>query len=331
MSKGADIYGWTYVSGWAAALESEMLPASFFEQMLDMAEVGDVFYSLTDTPVRDEFGEVEDMLQADARVRGFYDGVLERMRASSPSPQVIDMLRVQREIRSFKNFVKRRIMGLEVPPVASRYGDGVWELLWEGAPTEVPPYFQPVVGKARQALASQPERPEVLDAAFDGACLRALCDAAWLTGSSFIVEYYRRYDTAKGVELLWRARAMGLGEEVERLLVEGRQDHALFAALEQSEQERWPSAIASAMPGLDIGRVAAAEGLGRVQSFTRAGEEWLMAFARDARFVPFGPERVFGCAVGLMAEAGNLVLAVAGRANGIAPDVLRLRLRTCYV
>ena len=77
MREGSQIYGWTYVSGWAAALESKMLPASFFEQMLDMADVDDVFYSLTDTPVRDEFGEVADMLQADERVRRFYDGEIE--------------------------------------------------------------------------------------------------------------------------------------------------------------------------------------------------------------------------------------------------------------
>ena len=124
---------------------------------------------------------------------------------------------------------------------------------------------------------------------------------------------------------------MGLGEEVERLVVEDRQNHALFAAMQQAVPGDWPAAIASEMPGLDAERVAAAEGLGRIQAFTGAGEEWLMAFARDARFVPFGPERVFGCAVGLMAEADNLVLAVAGRAHGIAPDVLHPRLRTCYV
>lgn len=308
-----------------------MLRARFFEQILDMAEVDDVFYSLTDTPVRDEFGEVEDMLQADTKVRAFYDGVLEQMRIRSPSPRVIDMLRMQQEIRSLKSFVKRRGMDLEVSPVASRYGDEVWELLWEGEPTDVPPHFQPVVGAAREALASQPERPEVLDAVFDGACLRALCDAAGLTGSGFIVEYYRRYDTAKGVEMLWRARAMGLGEEVERLLIEGRQERALFAALEGADQEDWPAVVASAMPGLDGDRVAAAEGLERIQLFTSAGDAWLMALARDAQYVAFGPERVFGCAVGLMAEADNLVLAVGGRANGIAPDVLRPCLRACYV
>ena len=331
MAKDPQIYGWTYASGWSAALESKMLSASFFEQMIDMAEVDDVFYSLTDTPVRDEFGEVEDMLQADARVRAFYDDELERLRGFSPSPHVIDILRVQKEIRSLKSFVKRTQMGLEVPPVDSRYGDEVWELLWESRPTEVPSHFGPVVDRARETLAAQPERPEVLDAAFDGACLRTLCDAARLTGSSFIVECFRRYDTAKGVELLWRARATGLGEDVERLLIESRQNSALFAALAQADPEDWLGAIASEMPGFDTERVAAAEGPARIQAFTGAGEEWVMAFARDARFVPFGPERVFGCALGLRAEADNLVLAVAGRANGIAPDVLRPRLRTCYV
>ena len=308
-----------------------MLSERFFEQILETDLIEDVFYSLADTPLRDEFAHPEQMREADTVVRTFYHGVLDEMRTFSPSPQVIDMLRMQEEIRSLKNFVKRRHMDMDIQPAESRFGDEAWERLWGGMLVDLPHYLQPVAEKGRAALQAQPQHLEVLEAAFDSACLRALCDTAHLTGSGFIVEYYRRYDTAKGVELLWRARGMGSAENIERLLVQDRQHDALFATLGSADMAQWPAALASDMDGLDSARLEAAADSERIREYVRAAERWLMGFARQAKYVAFGPERVFGCVLGLEAEADNLVLVIGGRANDIAPDLLRRHLKACYV
>ena len=331
MATQPDIHNWTFASGRAAALEARMLPAGFFEQIIEMLELDDVFYSLTDTPMRDEFAHPEEMQDADPKVNAFYGGMVEELRSFSPAPEAIDALRLDGDLRGLKNFVKRRFLDMEISPLASRYGDEAWERLWEGRPTEVPQCFQQVLLRPREVLASQPERCELFEAAFDSARLRALCHAAQLTGCPFIAEYFRRYDTAKGVELLWRARMMESGREMEELFVEGRQDGALFHALVQADPEDWPALLASAMPGLETDGLAAAQGAERIQAFEAQADAWLMGFAHQAQYVAFGPERVFGCAVGLLAEADNLSLAIGGRANGIAPGLLRQHLRTCYV
>jgi vacuolar-type H+-ATPase subunit C/Vma6 len=85
------------------------------------------------------------------------------------------------------------------------------------------------------------------------------------------------------------------------------------------------------MDGIEPEELAAAGPVERVRAFVRAADAWLMAFARTAKYVPFGPERVFGCAVGLEAESYNFVLVLSGRANDIAPEMLRRLLRMPYV
>jgi len=56
-----------------------------------------------------------------------------------------------------------------------------------------------------------------------------------------------------------------------------------------------------------------------------------MNFAKGAKLQTMGPERVAGYFVGLKAQVFNLKLVISGRFNGIDPEMLRRRLRDCYV
>jgi len=242
---------------------------------------------------------------------------------------VADLLLLREDLRSLRNFVKRTEMGLDVSQVPSRYREDVWARLAGGLETDAPEMFGEVLAKARAARGASAS-PAVFDAAFDSASLVALCEAAWRTGSEFIAGYWQRYDAARGVESLWRARALEMDEGTRRLLRDGRQDAELLAALEEAEPDEWPSLIASAMSGLDAAGISEAEGTDRIRAFVHAADEWLMDYTREARMVPFGPERVFGCLAGLEAEAHNMRVAVVGRANNVSPQVLREHLCALY-
>ena len=50
-----------------------------------------------------------------------------------------------------------------------------------------------------------------------------------------------------------------------------------------------------------------------------------------ARYVTFGPERVFGYLSGLTTEVFNLRLTLGGVLNKLGKDALRERLRKTYV
>jgi len=321
---------WAFASGRTAALETRMLPRAFFERALELSSLEDVLHSLNETPWSAAFAAPQELREADSKVRTLAASLREEMRRFCPDPKLADLLELPEEFRSLKSFVKRQEFGLDVAPGVSRYREETWAALWTGQETELPVHFQRAAAQAKAALGGKPKTLALLEAALDSARLTALCEAARETGSQFIGEYYRRHETAKGVELLWRGHIAGLDPKLQRLLLEGRQEPALFRALRESEETEWPALLASALEGLATDRLGWASGVDRIREFIRAADEWLMAFLRPARRVAFGAERVFGYLVGLDAEAFNLTLCLSGRAYGIEPEVLRDHLRACY-
>jgi len=308
-----------------------MLNGDFFEGLVGAEGLEDVLSYLGESPMADEIRTQEDLDAVEPKVKALYAARIKELRDCSPDPDVVGLLELPGWLRSLKSFIKRTRMGMDVPPVESRWSDETWERLLAGLETDLPGVFVRAVERAGVAGGKLPESPAVLDAALDTEFLCAICEAAERTGSGFVSGYYRRYDTARGVEMLWRARALGMDEGVVSLYSHGRRDGELFAELARSGEEEWPRTVASRMEGIRLEVPADAAPAERTHLFAVASDRWLMDYARAAKYVPFGPERVFGCALGLEAEAYNSVLAVGGRASHVAPAVLRRHLRATYV
>ena len=306
-----------------------MAPLSVFEKALQASRPEDVLQELRASLTGEHLAGPGALREADAASRRSCRAVIEEMRRLSPQPRVADLLLLEQELQSFKSYVKRRHLGMDVPPVESRHSEETWEQLWAGAETDLPPAFAAVAQRTRSA--ARPESPGLFDAAFDSSALRALCETAEALGNEFIAEHFSRFDTVKGVELLWRARLLGMPQESQQALATGRRNRDLFMNLLRRDADDWPPLLAPAMDGLPVEDIASARSSVRIREFVRAADHWLMDFVREARMVTFGPERVFGCIVGLLAEAHNVGLVGAGRANGIAPDVLRPHLKATYV
>ena len=101
------------------------------------------------------------------------------------------------------------------------------------------------------------------------------------------------------------------------------------------EQRAWSGALRGLFDGELVaadqgteGRSASGE---EVQRVARRADELLMEQARRTRFVPFGPEPVFGYLWGLRAETDNLKAVVGGLQAGVPADRIREQLRPTYV
>jgi len=331
MTDAPDIRTWTFASGRAAALEARMAPQGQVQKLVQAAGPEEIAQALRGMLIGERGADVQQLQEADTLSRRFYRDMVEDLRRLSPAPHVADLLLVQQELRSLKSHIKRAQLGMDVPTVESRYGEETWSRLWTGLQTDLPPIFDAVIRRARALTGGRMDRPALFDAAFDSASLSALREAADALGNEFVAEYFARYDTVRGVELLWRARVLGLPEEIEQVLAEGRRNMDLFAELRRRDVEDWPELLASAMHGLDVEAVASQEGMARVREFVGAAGRWLMSFLQEGKMVPFGPERVFACMAGLLAEGQNVALAATGRALDIAPGVLAPHVKATYV
>ncbi len=322
---------WTYASGNAAAREVRMLPESFFRELLSESVPDGLLRRAGETVLRERIRTVDDLYDADRHAEETWEELLHEMGAACPTPAIEELFELPRLFRSFKSYVKREQFGLEVDPVPSRFSDADWEELWNGYAPQVTSCLRLAAVRARDLAKEEPNRPDYMDGVMDIHCLIGLRETAEQGAGAFIAEFYRHYGAVKGVEMLWRAREAGVDERAETLLWEMRQEHELFIALSQAEEETWVDLVGSVLEGLQVTILDGGTGYGRLRDFVRASDEWLMAHARDARNVPFGPERVFGFLLGMQAELQNLKMVLAGRALGVPSDVLTGRLRAVYV
>jgi len=320
------------VSGLVAAREGRMLPRDFFRQLAAEADLDAVLRRLGETVFQDRLADAAAVRRLDEIAEQALADCARELRALSPSDVATCHLDVRRTLAELRRFVRHK----EAHPDEERPSepsdeDDVWERLWADLPADAPHYARRAVERARDLLPAASERPELLDVAVDSQCLRALCEEAERRGNASIAGYWRRYDTAKGAEAFWRARTLRLDQEVQDVLVGERQEAALFAELARTDEADWPDLLSGAVDGLAPGRLRDLQGAARIGEFARQAAEALADYARRARSVAFGPERVFGYAIGMEAEVFNLKLMVGGRAAGVAPELLEERLRPCYV
>ena len=189
----------------------------------------------------------------------------------------------------------------------------------------------------------------MVDLLFDGALLRAelaLADEIgrrW--GSSQLAEIIRRWVELQCLLVIARARRQSDGLPVVRQyfgLPIGEADW--LAALYEAEEPEgaqvqlaWRTALESVLDGelVSSGQVAVSPeepvGAQEVERVARRADEVLIERVRAVRWVPFGPEPVFGYLWGLRAETDNLKAIVGGLQAGVSPEVIREQLRPTYV
>ena len=61
-----------------------------------------------------------------------------------------------------------------------------------------------------------------------------------------------------------------------------------------------------------------------------ATDNYLLDMLRPVKYIPFGPERVFGYFCGLTTEVFNLKLLLGGKVHRVENNLLRERLRKTY-
>ncbi|MBS3761839.1 MAG: V-type ATPase subunit [Planctomycetes bacterium] len=321
---------WTYASGRTAALESRMVDMNFFQNIIQMSDADNMVPRLSETLLGETLNRSDDLREADRAIDEAYREFIVELQGVSPDPLVANLTLWRKDLRSLRNHIKRNYMDVSVSEVPSRWEPAQWDRLWQDLLTPLPPIFGEIVERC-QDVAESAESPEMFDAVFDSVSLKVLCDKARETDSEFITNWWQRYDTARGVEFLWRGRALGWDDEAMNLLVRERQDTELFDELSVRELDEWPKLLPSSMEGLDVSGLSSGSGIEKIRSFAQSYDRWLMDYAREARYIAFGPERIFGGLLGLSAESYNMGLAVVGRANQVDPDRLSERMKALYV
>ena len=186
--------------------------------------------------------------------------------------------------------------------------------------------------KDSRSMLSRTGNPCLADNILDHAYYGELIDIAESTGLPFAVGYARLVVDTANLRTLIRARAAGKRPEIiHELLFEG--GTVLRESLIEFTEATDALVQLFAPAGLETAAQKGVEVLsgGSMTDFERECDNAINAYLSDAERIGFGPEVVIAYLAAVENEVMSLRIVLTGKLMGIAPEILRERLRESYV
>ena len=327
MASIKNISKWGFVSGRISVLEARFLPREFYLGIIAQERPEEIIPHLQETFLREYLtpGAVWDDFSALAD-RCFHDMALS-IRADCPSPVVADMFLLPGDYLNLKEALSGKT---DFPFQGGTFSLEKLTAIAHGEYGEIPGsvtegwgWFS---GEALDAGLG------IMDIVLDGAYLRHLLALAAAAKSEMISTYVNDRVATHVTALFWRALNQGLSPKPyqQHLLPLGEFTSMTVELAGLNNVEAWPPVVGGAV-GDALFQSLEFERDEQVYMFDMKATNHLTRLAGDGKLQTAAPERVFAFLAGLRVEMENLKLVVSGKLNRIDPDVLKERLKDCYV
>lgn len=320
---------WGFVCGRISALEARLLPYDLFQALVPLERTEDIFARLQDTFLREWMtpGGVN-WTDWTASIDQYFVEQVQGLARDLPEPALGDLFLLPYDYLNLKRAV------LNQPPYAFAANLFPQERLTAVASGDVallPDELRPVVAGVVGA-ASGEGGAALVDMVLDGAYLRHVQAIAAQVNAPLITAALRELVLGRAVVVLWRALLAGQAiKPFERNFLPLGEWNGIISEMIAAPDVRGWGAV---LPGIvgDIWREAQQSAdEEQVFRFEQLLSNRVMALAQRGKLQTSGPERVFGYLWALNVEAYNLKLVISGRVNGVDPELLKRRLRVCYV
>jgi V/A-type H+/Na+-transporting ATPase subunit C len=322
-----NIAGWGFVSGRISVLERRFLPREFFLNIIGLDIIGDILAYLQETFLAeyftpgaawDDFGALTD--------RCFHEIALS-IRNECPSSIPVDIHTIHGDYLNLRN----ALVGVTTFPFPAGILDqDKLRGIAAGELEELPRSL--TEDKARFINDRNGIDKDIVDIVLDGAYLRHLLMLAEELDSPMISEYVNDRILMSLTSIFWRALNQDIeGWRFQRYLSPlGVFTHVIDELSDIENPETWPAVINGAI-GDCVARALTESKDEQVSFFELLATNHLTRLIQAGKVQTAGPERVFSFIAGLNMEMQNLKLVVTGRLNRISKDMLKLKLKDCYV
>ena len=320
---------WGFVCGQVSVLEAGLLPRDFFQGLAGLEKLDDLLHRLQDTPLRDFVTPGASWEEWNDIVDQHFRHEMLAVRENSPSGAVAALFLLPGDYLNLKRALLR--LG-SYPFPANLFSEERLAAAAAGDLSGLPQDLRVTLARLGGSPSDDPAARAALDTALDGAYLRHMLNLAVELDIPMISAYVDDLVLSRAVTMVWRAARSGqpLKALEDHVLPLGGHTHIVRALLSAGDPRGW-GALVPGVVGDCLRQALESADKDPVQAFDLHVSNALMNFAKGAKLQTMGPERVAGYFVGLKAQVFNLKLVISGRFNGIDPEMLRRRLRECYV
>ena len=330
MAKKIKDTDYLFLSARIRSLERNLLSKPRIERMLQAetpAECAQVLTELGYPPF--DAGSEAGLNQALSQVRSELFTDLARF---MPDPAILDVFKLKYDYHNLKTLIKSQgadVSALLVDAGRIRAGEmaakyqqsGKWDFLPE-----------PMKGAAQEAarVLAETGDPQRSDFVLDRTYFAEMLALAKATRCDFLVDYVRTQIDAANLRSAVRTMRMHrAGAFLQQVLFDGGSvsvDRILADVSGGVAALYRPTPLREAAV---LGEEAVAGG--SLTAFEKACDNAVLAKVGQARSVPFGPQVVIGYVAARESEFTAARIILSGRMAGLSGDIIRERLRDCYV
>ena len=329
MSKKKEAY--LCISAMLAAREPKLLTNEKAERMLDAPTVEDAAKLLNESGYPDmsqmDASEIEKSL---ARHR---DEVFTELGKYSPDKSLVDVFRIKYDYHNLKAILKAEAVVADAKQLLSDAGRipgrKLLELYNEEKRLELPGTLADAMTEAKSVLA-RTGNPQMSDFILDKAYFAELTAIAEKLDSKFLRGYVSLLTDSTNLKSTVRTLRMGKGQEfLNQVLIPGGS-----VGVERLANVTDKDTLAALF---SLGTLAEAAQLGgealeggSMTRFELACDNAVNSYLRGAKLICYGCEPVLAYMAAIESEITAIRMILTGRLAGIAPQVIRERLRDLY-
>lgn len=319
-----------FLTAMLRAREADMLDRDRMDRMLSAPGYADAAKLLTDCGYPDL--SAADAKGVDAALSAHRKAIFDEISRMAPEQALTDAFRLKYDYHNAKVIIKAEGAHVAGEHLLSDCGRVPPEMLHEAYVAEkfsdLPPALGAAMAEARDTLA-RTGNPQLADFVLDRAFFAELTDISRGTGSQFLIQYAKLQIDGANLRAAVRTVRMGRGQDFLRsALIPGgavAPDRLAQSAAAGGE------GLAALYVATCLSEAAAlgAEAMkgGSMTRFELACDNALTAYLASAGMIAFGREPVTAYLAMAEAEITAVRMILTGRLAGIAPEVIRERLR----
>ncbi len=330
---GITPHDWGFVSGTVAAAEESLIGRDFFERLLEIEGPARIPSVMGETRLRESFSSETSPSQFEELIESDLTGAFSSVRGLCPDPLAADILLLKYEYLNLKRYLKENLVGL--PAARSPRGkisDEEWDRAYQGLSTQLPWHFYEACARVRLEVRDEEINPYTIDLIIDSEYLNHIAELSKSLGSELVANFFSEQVKLQVVDVIWRTKLSG-GDfsPVSTFFLQGELSSGNYTELTEVTGDMWGNLLASLLPENVYSSTIEGQPADISSRFGHAMADHLMQLAREARFVTFGMEKVFGYLFGEITQAYNLNVTLGGIFNRVDRSLLSERIRDTYV
>lgn len=311
------------------AREAKMLDRDRMDRMLNAPTYADAAKLLVDCGYEDMSGLDAKMLDAVLAARK--QEIFEELYRMSPEPELVDIFRLRYDYHNAKVVIKSAGAGVDgqhlFSDVGRVTGEAIARACQEDQYNDLPKALAAAIKEARTMLAKT-GNPQMADFILDRAYFAEMTELAKRQGNAFAAGYVKIMIDSANLRTAVRTVRMNKGQDflLQALIPGGNVSPDTLALAAVSGDGLSALFTATVLHEAAVCGVEAMKG-GSMTKFELACDNAVTAYLSGAKLVSFGCQPVIKYLALVESEITAIRMILSGKMAGIAPNVIRERLR----